>query len=42
VLGIFAGGIVEATSYGTYFVIATLAVIPAVVLMMVLWKRIGT
>lgn len=41
VLGIFAGGIVEATSYGTYFVIATLAVIPAVVLMMVLWKRIG-
>ncbi len=41
VLGIFAGGIVEATSYGTYFVIATLAVIPAVVLMMVLWKRVG-
>jgi PAT family beta-lactamase induction signal transducer AmpG len=40
VLGIFAGGIVEATSYGTYFVIATLAVIPAVILMMVLWKRL--
>jgi len=41
VLGIFAGGIVEATSYGTYFIIATLAVIPAVVLMLVLWKQIG-
>jgi MFS transporter, PAT family, beta-lactamase induction signal transducer AmpG len=40
VLGIFAGGIVEATSYGTYFVIATLAVIPAVVLMLVLWKHL--
>jgi MFS transporter, PAT family, beta-lactamase induction signal transducer AmpG len=42
VLGIFAGGIVEATSYGTYFVIATMAVAPAVVLMLILWKRIGT
>jgi len=41
VLGIFAGGIVEATSYGTYFVIATLAVAPAVVLMLMLWKRIA-
>lgn len=42
VLGIFAGGIVEATSYGTYFVIATAAVAPAVVLMMILWKRIAS
>ena len=42
VLGIFAGGIVEATSYGAYFVIATLAVIPAVMLMLLLWKRIST
>ena len=41
VLGIFAGSIVEATSYGTYFVIATVAVVPAVVLMLLLWKRIG-
>jgi len=41
-LGIFAGGIVEATSYGAYFVIATLAVIPAVLLMLLLWKRIST
>jgi PAT family beta-lactamase induction signal transducer AmpG len=32
VLGVFAGGIVEATSYGTYFVIATLAVLPATLL----------
>jgi PAT family beta-lactamase induction signal transducer AmpG len=40
VLGIFGGGIVEATSYGTYFVIATMAVAPAMVLMMILWKRI--
>ncbi|MEO8444573.1 MAG: MFS transporter [Gammaproteobacteria bacterium] len=42
VLGIFAGGIVEATSYGTYFVIATLAVIPAVLLMLLLWSRVST
>jgi len=41
VLGIFAGGIVEATSYGTYFVVATLAVIPAVLLMLLLWKKMG-
>ena len=40
VLGIFAGGIVEATSYGTYFVIATMAVIPAVLLMLMLWRKI--
>jgi len=42
ILGIFAGGIVEVTSYGAYFVIATLAVIPAVLLMLLLWKRIST
>ncbi|MEO7386278.1 MAG: MFS transporter [Gammaproteobacteria bacterium] len=42
VLGVFAGGIVEASSYGTYFVIATLAVIPAVLLMLLLWSRIST
>ncbi|MGH8109887.1 MAG: AmpG family muropeptide MFS transporter [Arenimonas sp.] len=41
VLGIFAGGIVEATSYGTYFIIATVAVIPAVLLMLMLWRKIG-
>jgi len=39
VLGIFAGGIVEATGYGTYFVIATLAVLPATLLFLVLWPR---
>ena len=32
VLGVFAGGIVEATSYGSYFVIATVAVLPATAL----------
>jgi PAT family beta-lactamase induction signal transducer AmpG len=39
VLGIFAGGIVEATSYGVYFVIATLAVLPATALFIHLWPR---
>lgn len=42
VLGIFAGGIVEASSYGTYFVIATLAVIPAMLLMLLMWNRVAT
>jgi len=39
VLGVFAGGIVEATSYGTYFIIATLAVLPATLLFLYLWPR---
>ena len=39
VLGVFAGGIVEATGYGTYFVIATLAVLPATGLLLYLWPR---
>jgi len=41
VLGIFAGGIVEATSYGTYFVIATLAVVPAALLFLWLWPQLA-
>ncbi len=40
VLGLFAGGIVEATSYGTYFVIATLAVAPAAALFLWLLPRL--
>jgi PAT family beta-lactamase induction signal transducer AmpG len=40
VLGVFAGGIVEATSYGTYFVIATLAVLPATLLFLWLLPRL--
>lgn len=40
VLGIFAGGIVEATSYGAYFILATLAVLPATALMLYLWPRL--
>jgi len=40
-LGIFAGSIVEATSYASYFVIATLAVLPATVLFLVLWPRLA-
>ena len=40
VLGVFAGGIVEATSYGTYFVIATLAVLPATILFLWLLPRL--
>lgn len=39
VLGVFAGGIVEATSYSTYFIIATLAVLPATFLFLYLWPR---
>jgi MFS transporter, PAT family, beta-lactamase induction signal transducer AmpG len=39
VLGVFAGGIVESTGYGTYFVIATLAVLPATGLLLYLWPR---
>jgi PAT family beta-lactamase induction signal transducer AmpG len=39
VLGIFAGSIVEATGYGSYFIIATLAVLPASVLFLYLWPR---
>lgn len=38
-LGIFAGAIVEATSYASYFIIATLAVLPAAILFLVLWPR---
>jgi len=41
VLGVFAGGIVEATSYGTYFVIATLAVVPAAALFLWLWPHLA-
>ncbi|GAB3386993.1 AmpG family muropeptide MFS transporter [Lysobacter fragariae] len=39
VLGVFAGGIVEATGYGSYFIIATLAVLPATLLFVYLWPR---
>ena len=39
VLGVFAGGIVMATSYASYFIIATLAVLPATVLFLYLWPR---
>jgi PAT family beta-lactamase induction signal transducer AmpG len=41
VLGIFAGGIVQATSYGTYFIIATLAVVPAAALFLWLWPQLA-
>jgi len=40
VLGVFAGGIVEATSYGTYFIIATVAVLPATALFLWLLPRL--
>ena len=39
VLGVFAGAIVTATSYASYFVIATLAVLPATALLLYLWPR---
>jgi len=42
VLGVFAGGIVEATSYSAYFIIATLAVLPATALLLYLWPRLAS
>ncbi len=39
VLGFFAGGIVVATSYSTYFVISALAILPATLLFLYLWPR---
>ena len=39
VLGFFAGGIVAATGYGIYFVITTLAVLPAMLLFLWLWSH---
>ena len=42
VLGFFAGGIVASTGYGPYFVITTSALLPAAVLMLVLWPRYRT
>ncbi|TZF88609.1 AmpG family muropeptide MFS transporter [Lysobacter lacus] len=39
VLGVFAGRIVEATNYSTYFIIATIAVLPATLLFLYLWPR---
>jgi PAT family beta-lactamase induction signal transducer AmpG len=39
VLGVFAGGIVEATSYASYFILATVAVLPATALFLNQWPR---
>jgi PAT family beta-lactamase induction signal transducer AmpG len=39
-LGLFAGGIVAATSYGVYFVITVMALLPAVLLYAVLTPRL--
>jgi len=39
VLGVFAGGIVEATGYASYFILATVAVLPATALLLYLWPR---
>src|SRR6185295_13799796 len=41
VLGFFAGGIVAATGYGIYFVITTLAILPAALLCLWLWPRLS-
>jgi PAT family beta-lactamase induction signal transducer AmpG len=40
-LGFFAGGIVMATGYGVYFVITVLSILPAVLLMLWLWRRLS-
>jgi len=39
VLGFFAGGIAMATGYGMYFVITVLALVPAMLLYALLWRR---
>jgi PAT family beta-lactamase induction signal transducer AmpG len=39
VLGVFAGRIVQATSYSEYFIIAAIAVLPATLLFIYLWPR---
>ena len=39
VLGFFAGGIATAAGYGGFFIITTLAVLPAVGLYLLLWRR---
>ena len=41
VLGFFAGSIVTATNYSTFFVITTLAIPPAALLCVWLWSRAG-
>jgi PAT family beta-lactamase induction signal transducer AmpG len=40
ILGFFAGGVVSATGYATYFVITVLALVPAVLLFVYLWPRL--
>jgi PAT family beta-lactamase induction signal transducer AmpG len=40
VMGFFAGGIVMATSYGFYFVLTVLAVLPAALLLLWLAPRL--
>jgi PAT family beta-lactamase induction signal transducer AmpG len=39
ILGFFAGGIVTATGYGSYFIITVLAILPATMLCLWLWPR---
>lgn len=41
VLGIFAGTIVTATGYATYFIITTLAIPPALIIGLLLWPRLN-
>jgi PAT family beta-lactamase induction signal transducer AmpG len=38
-LGFFAGGIATAAGYGGYFVLTVLALIPAMLLYALLWRR---
>jgi PAT family beta-lactamase induction signal transducer AmpG len=39
ILGFFAGGIVTATGYGSYFILTVLAIVPATALCLWLWPR---
>lgn len=39
VLGVFAGGIAMSVGYGAYFVVTVLALVPATLLLLVLWRH---
>jgi len=39
ILGFFAGGIVMATGYASYFIVTVLAILPATMLCLWLWPR---
>jgi PAT family beta-lactamase induction signal transducer AmpG len=40
-LGFFAGGIAEATGYGSFFILTVVSVLPAGLLFLYLWRWFG-